>query len=123
MFSTVCSFEAVDEFFVGENRKFFGQQQFPYYRTVPPSTKRNINLTSVEFLRPQAGSYDKRYWTRVFQLAGRFKTSQGEVCRGHGTSNYSAIPLTDVLLEAVYFPAGEEMLKAKRSCHKYLKQK
>ena len=48
---------------------------------------------------------------------------QGEVCRGHGTSNYSAIPLTDVLLEAVYFPAGEEMLKAKRSCHKYLKQK
>ena len=42
---------------------------------------------------------------------------------GHGTSNYSAIPLTDVLLEAVYFPAGEEMLKANRSCHKYLKQK
>ena len=67
------------------------------------STKRNINLTSVEVLRPQAGSYDKRYWTRVFQPAGRFKTSQGEVCRGHGTSNYSAIPLTDVLLEAVYF--------------------
>ena len=87
------------------------------------STKRNINLTSVEFLRPHAGSYDKRYWTRVFQPVGRFKTSQGEVCRGHGTSNYSVITLTDVLLEAIYCPAGEEMLKAKRSCHKYLNQK
>ena len=46
MFCSVCSFEEVDELLVGEKRNVF---RFT-----------NINITSEELPRPQAGSYDKR---------------------------------------------------------------
>ena len=94
MFRSVCSFKVVDELVEGENRNVFRFTK----EDSSSGAKRNINLISVEVLRPQAGSYDKRCWTRVFPPAGRCKTSQGEVSRGYGTSNYSARPLADVSL-------------------------
>ena len=56
MFCSVCSFEEVDEFLVGENRNVFRFTK----EDSSLSAKRNINITSEELPCPQAGSYDKR---------------------------------------------------------------
>lgn len=56
MFCPVCSFEEVDELLVGENRNVFRFTK----QDSSSSAKRNINITSEELPRPQAGSYDKR---------------------------------------------------------------
>ena len=123
MFRSVCSFKVVDELVEGENRNVFRFKK----EDSSSGAKRNINLISVEVLRPQAGSYDKRCQTRVFPPAGRCKTSQGEVCRGMALVITVLDPLQTshwlAMLNAVYFPAGEEILRAKSSCHKYLKLK
>lgn len=92
LFCFVCSFEAVDEFVVAVSGNVFRFTN----EDSSCGAKRNTNWTSVGFLRPQAGSYCKRCGTRVFPSTERFKMSQGEVCRGYGTSNYNARPLAYV---------------------------
>ena len=49
-------FKVVDELVEGENRNVFRFTK----EDSSSGAKRNINLISVEVLRPQAGSYDKR---------------------------------------------------------------
>ena len=56
MFCSVCSFEEVDELLVGEKRNVFRFTK----EDSSSSAKRNINITSEELPRLQAGSYDKR---------------------------------------------------------------
>lgn len=61
-----------------------------------------------------AGPHNWRCRARVFSLAARIETSQGEVCREYGTNHISARPLADFsparVAQGDNFHEGEETL-------------